>query len=99
MYAFIYSEWTNLCEIVGGALEVFGAFFLANRFFAIRWRQIFRALASAIINGAYAQNLIEIARTTPERELYGLRGILLLMVGFFIRTLPAIAHVIRSLLG
>jgi hypothetical protein len=96
---FLSAQWPSLFEIIGGTLEVIGAFLLANRYFAIRWWQIIPALLSAIINGNYAKNLAQIARMTPERELYGLKGILLLMVGFFVRTLPAIVHVIHGLCG
>jgi len=97
MIKFLHNEWPSLCEIAGATLEIVGAVLLANRYIAFRWWQSLQAILSALVNGRYAHEVAELASFIPEREIYGLRGLGFLMAGFFIRTLPAIVHVISYL--
>ena len=90
----------NSLELLGASFEIVGALMLANRY--LRRPSLFSipsGLISAIWRGEAAKNVAFLGELTEESALTSLRGILLLIVGFVLETVPRITFLSHWLLN
>jgi hypothetical protein len=86
---------SHLLEFTGATLEIIGALYLANRYLnRLRLAQIPWSLLSVVWEGEAAKDLAFLSEISEERALSSLKGILLLILGFSVRSVPHICYLV-----
>jgi hypothetical protein len=92
--------WENGLDFAGALVEVVGALFLANRYLSkADFFQVPGALISAFFRGRSGRAMELMGEASKEDGIVSLRGILLLIVGFLVRSSPHFVFLVSHFLS
>jgi hypothetical protein len=87
----------NLLELLGELFELAGSLYLVNRYMVRRPRiRTLRFLLLALFSLKRAELMARIGQNTPEKHAKTIRGIALICLGFFLKTLPHLYNVTET---
>jgi hypothetical protein len=86
--------WPHLLYLLGMVFEFIGVFFMASRYTNVYLTQIPTVMISSLWRGDAARDASDISDLTKEKALSILQGLSFLVVGFILRTAPAIVALI-----
>jgi|SRR5580700_5065050 hypothetical protein len=91
--------WPHLLELSGSLFEIAGAILLANRYLITSMRrEIPLGLLSTLWNGPRARGMVTSGEVTEDQAILSLRGVLCLLIGFFLRTIPVVVALLQWLI-